>query len=392
MPHSKSETKPDGVAVAINTVNIGKAGGSGGGGSGCIYTYSEFYVDNSKGSTTGGGGNKGVQYDGFTQKLSATVTMLPCTKYHMHISVCNAGDTGFDSGVFLEYGSFNSPSAEVNLSHRYADTIERSKSVTLPLTLNGTFYDVGHVSVDFGGTATVVQDYTVLTDSGVNLSTINTTFNLDKNPHWLTFKGTPTADLSQPKLIELYLKTVLCEDYPDLKAYDTIRYVLVEDDVVRLRHDTIVAYDTCHQVGVEVAVGNPTSFHWIPEDDIDFPYQQYSTAMITESRLYQVAAADEQGHTDTTDIYIDVRPKEGIGDVETHQEPSVYPNPANGTVFVNTGGMVEVEVYNANGIKVYAQRCTSDPQVLNIEGLEPGVYALRIVTDEGSKVEKVVVQ
>ena len=389
IPYTISSANPNGIAVAINSVNVGKVGSNGSASTkGCYTTYSDFYVDNTSTS-------KGIQYDGYTQKLSANATLMPCQKYHMHISVCNVGDQGYDSGVFLEYGSFNSPRAEVQLSHRYADTLERSKQLTLPLTLDGTDYDTGFVSVFFGGNATVGQDYTVVTDSGKVLSTIDNTFILDKNPHSLTFRGTAMANLAEPKLIELYLMTALCPQYPQFKTYDTVRYLLVEDDLLRLRHDTIIGYDTCHQVSVDVALGTPPfTFHWMPEDGIDFPYQQVSSATITESHLYQVAAADSKGHTDTTDIYVQILPKDPdpIAVQEAVQaEVSIYPNPTDGPLTVEAAAPVSVEVYAADGRKVRSATCDGTPQVLHFDGLSAGLYTLRITTPWGIKIEKVVV-
>ena len=394
IPHTVSATNPSGIAVAINSVNQGMAGSSGSSStSGCYTTYSDFYVVNHQSGAGGGPNNsQGVQYDGFTQKLSANATLIPCQEYHMHISVCNVGDNAYDSGVFLEHGSFNSPSADVSLSHRYADTIERSRSVTLPLTLAESSYDIGLVSVKFGGTAKIGTDYTVVTDSNKSLSEVYNTFIVDKGMHGLTFKGIPTANLNKPLTIELFLQTSLCTEHPELKTFDTIRYVLVEDDLLRLRHDTIVAYDTCFQVGVEVALGTPPyTFHWMPEDDIDFPYQQVSTATITESRLYQVAAADAKGHTDTTDIYVQVLPKTAAPDVQATMEASVYPNPTDGPLHIDAHGTARVEVYSTDGTLVRTEQCDASTEVLRIDGLQPGLYTLRIVTPARTHVEKVVV-
>jgi len=383
IPHTVSTSTPNGIAVAINSVNSGTAGSTGG--TGCYYTYTDFYVENNYAT--------GIEYDGFTQKLSANATLVPCEQYHMHISICNVGDNNFDSGVFLEKKSFNSPSAEVNLSHRYADTIERSANTVLPLTLLGSDYTYGNVSVSFGGDAVVGQDYTVVTDSGAYLDEVHTTFNVSTASHSLTFRGTATANLTEPKLIELYLMTSLCQAYPDLKTYDTIRYIMVEDDVVRLYHDTIVAYDTCKQVGVELAVGQhpPFSFHWMPETDIDFPYQQYSTATITESRTYQVSVVDAVGHTDTTDIYVEVRPRSGI---EEQKEATfeVYPNPTDGEMNIEADGITHVEVFNAAGVCVYSRRCNDDCRTLNISPLAAGLYTVRVTTNLGIKTEKVIVR
>lgn len=391
IPHTVSSSNPNGIVVAINSVNGGTNGSTTTPPTSncvnCYNTFTEFYVNNTY--------STGVEYDGFTQKLSANATLLPCEQYHMHITICNVGDNSFDSGVFLEKKSFNSPSAEVNLSHRYADTIERSAYTVLPLSLAGSNYNYGNVTVSFGGDAVVGEDYTVVTDSGDFLDETHHSFNVSTNQHSLTFHGTPTADLSEPKLIELYLATSLCQQYLDLKTFDTIRYILREDDVVRLKHDTIVAYDTCKQVGVELAVGThpPYSFRWRPETDIDFPNQQYSTASITESRTYNVKVVDAQGHTDSTDIFVQVLPRTHQG---VEQQPeidfSIYPNPTDGEMNIEADGITFVEVFNAAGVCVFSRRCNSDCRTLNISPLPAGLYFVRITTHRGIITEKVVVR
>ena len=390
IPHTVSTTNPNGIAVAINTVN-GKTEAENPASN--WYHYSDFYVPNNAIENSALGSSiPGVQYDGFTQKLSANATLLPCEQYHMHISICNVDDYAFDSGVFLEEGSFNSPSAEVNLSQRYADTIERSQPDTLPLTLEDTYYNFGRVIVSFGGTAVVGEDYTIVTDSNQAVDRQHPYFYVDDGYNALIFKGTSTADLRTPKTIELYLQTSLCPNRPELKTSDTIRYVLVEDDVLRLRDTTIVAYDTCRQVGVEVVIGEPTTFHWIPEDGIDFPRQQYSSALITESGEYHVAAADDRGHKDTATVTIEVRETPTGVDIPSVEELKVYPNPTSGLLNVEALGVVTVEVFDVRGVKVYSRHCDGHAEVLNIEPLAAGLYTVRVTTAAGVKTEKVLVR
>lgn len=396
IPHTVSYAHPNGIEVTVNSVNQGVPGSSSGSGTNCYYTYSDFYVINHLPGPGGDANNApGVQYDGFTQKLSANATLLPCTQYHMHISVCNVTDHSWDSGVFLEKKSFNSPSANVNLSHRYADTIERSTGVVLPLTLAGSDYTRGNVTVAYGGDAVVGRDYTLVTDSGYVLNETITTFCLSPAAHSLTIRGTATADLTEPKLIELYLATSLCPIRPSLKTYDTIRYILREDDVVRLRDTTIVAYDTCKQVGVELAIGQhpPFAFHWNPETDIDFPYQQYSTASITESRIYTVSVVDARGHTDSVDVRVEVRPRtNGIEEQPEETSVEIYPNPTEGEMNIVADGITQVEVYNVAGVRVYSRRCNDDCHILYIKPLPAGLYTVRVITNLGIKTEKVVVR
>ncbi len=70
-----------------------------------------YYFDNGCGGCFGGAtapDGQTVQYDGFTVPLTA-VTAVQCGQtYHIKIAIGDGGDSSFDSGVFLEGGSFAS--------------------------------------------------------------------------------------------------------------------------------------------------------------------------------------------------------------------------------------------------------------------------------------------
>jgi gliding motility-associated-like protein len=52
--------------------------------------------------------NTGVmQYDGYTDGLTAQLSVIPCSTYHIKIIIADAGDEFFDSGLFLGAGSFS---------------------------------------------------------------------------------------------------------------------------------------------------------------------------------------------------------------------------------------------------------------------------------------------
>jgi gliding motility-associated-like protein len=92
------------LPVAINTVNPGVAGASSGGGSCTSLAYSSLYVNNTLNT---------VQYDGFTVPLTAKAPVVCGQSYHIKIAIADAGDGAWDSGVFLEEGSFSAVGVQI---------------------------------------------------------------------------------------------------------------------------------------------------------------------------------------------------------------------------------------------------------------------------------------
>ncbi|MDC0338462.1 choice-of-anchor L domain-containing protein [Flavobacteriales bacterium] len=92
------------TAVAINTVNPGVAGSNGTAATCSALdpswsTYSVFYQANTTNT---------YEYDGRTTTLPVDVAVNCGETYHIKIAISDVGDGLFDSGVFLEAGSFSS--------------------------------------------------------------------------------------------------------------------------------------------------------------------------------------------------------------------------------------------------------------------------------------------
>jgi gliding motility-associated-like protein len=87
------------IPVAIDNVNDGYSAS-------CVTplpgpcTNCAYYINNCGGIT--------LEYDGFTTAISATAIVQHCNTYHIRIAIADAGDGIYDSGVFLEAGSFSS--------------------------------------------------------------------------------------------------------------------------------------------------------------------------------------------------------------------------------------------------------------------------------------------
>ncbi len=88
---------------------------------------SQYYIDNS------GGGANGVVYDGYTVTLTALAEVQCGEEYHLKFAIADAGDSSYDSGVFLEARSFNSNAVEVNISTISGDSaiVEGCTSATI---------------------------------------------------------------------------------------------------------------------------------------------------------------------------------------------------------------------------------------------------------------------
>ncbi|WP_372972245.1 choice-of-anchor L domain-containing protein [Marinobacter sp.] len=90
---------PDGQPVSINNVNCGGSG-TGTGPNCSVYNNND---------PSNGGPFYNIEYDGFTDKLLASISgLVSGTTYSMKIAIADAGDTILDSAIFIEGGSFSS--------------------------------------------------------------------------------------------------------------------------------------------------------------------------------------------------------------------------------------------------------------------------------------------
>jgi len=66
----------------------------------------QYYVHNGTGDPINS--NTPIQYDGYTTPLTATANVVACQTYHIKLAIADVSDAAYDSGVFLEAGSFSS--------------------------------------------------------------------------------------------------------------------------------------------------------------------------------------------------------------------------------------------------------------------------------------------
>ena len=283
IPGTADSTHPNGIAVAINSVNSGSSTGYGYTYpcNGCYNQYSEYYNNNdTNNSYYSVDTNHGVQYDGYTTKLVAAGNILPCTQYHMHISVCNVSDYSYDSGVFLEGHSLTSPEVQIGLNRPTIDTVYRSTPLTVPLSMSATQFDHATVKVRFGGEAISGIDYFFLAADGTVINNAET-ITVTNTPTYFTIQALASANLTTPKNLELYFASSLCDSFPNLLIYDTMRFVLAEDpasptpgDDTTGIHSSLVAHNTSLSVSpnpasTRVTLSADEPMHYVTIFDVD---------------------------------------------------------------------------------------------------------------------------
>ncbi|MFM7387639.1 MAG: choice-of-anchor L domain-containing protein, partial [Bacteroidota bacterium] len=96
---------PGGIPVTINNVNW--------------VTNTQYYVYNEFPQDTYG---DAIEYDGTTVKLTASASVQCNQTYHIKFAISNVLDQAYDSGVFLEAGSFSSAAVSVAVATVSGDT------------------------------------------------------------------------------------------------------------------------------------------------------------------------------------------------------------------------------------------------------------------------------
>ena len=160
-------TLPSGQAVAINNVNNGPT--NTGPCMNCAY-----YVNNGIGTNAPFNNNQQyIQYDGFTKVLTAESEVQCGQTYHLIISIADAGDPVWDSGIFLEANSLSS-NTPVEMTYQLSQELFANSNqmaegcVTTTVTIERGANDVASamtIPVNVSGTATEGVDYDNLPNS-----------------------------------------------------------------------------------------------------------------------------------------------------------------------------------------------------------------------------------
>jgi len=238
--------------VSINTVNLGVAGFAGTAATCAAIdpawtTYNIFYTQNL---------GTNYEYDGRTIVLPVRVPVICGQTYHIKLAIGDGGDSAFDSGVFLEKGSFTSNAVSVAAEIANGDTIlwEGCNEAYFAFSRPDTTVDFT-VYFNVTGTATMGDDYSAIPDSLVmTAGTLSDTIFLYPNIDTI-------VEPAETVTIEIYYLNCL-------GGYDTISASLIINDFIPLTATMdIPPVDPCAApdsllVQLEFTGQGADSIHW----------------------------------------------------------------------------------------------------------------------------------
>lgn len=210
------------IPVAINSVNNGLVGTFGNAAE-CTspagsLAYSNYFIDNQNGAY--------IEFDGMTVPITTKAALIPGQTYHLKMVVADVFDTAFDSGVFIETGSF-AFNGQLDtfefISHSQLgdnNLIENCGSTQLSLQFYHSLDSNYVVPHTIWGSAINGVDYVLLDSSDFTISAGNSVLDIDIVPLmdtltegvdtlYISFQTAPSAWDTVAVYIYDYVDTVL---------------------------------------------------------------------------------------------------------------------------------------------------------------------------------------
>ena len=203
----------DGTPVTINSVNNGTVG-SAGSANNCVQvdpnwtTNTAYYVDNENNADP-----NATQLDGFTVVLVAAAAVQCGQTYHIKIAIADAGDTAWDSAVFIEGGSFSSNAFDITATASISGNQIFGGDTTVVESCNNAVFQVVRPFADIADTLDVSISGTAT--NGVDYETIEPEVILEVGEftYEIPLNVIPDAEVEGPETVTIeYMYVNLCGD------------------------------------------------------------------------------------------------------------------------------------------------------------------------------------
>jgi gliding motility-associated-like protein len=257
--------------VTINTVNPG--------------LNAAFYYDNTINT-----GPQSVQYDGYTTVITAVGVVQCGLVYHIKIAIADASDTAWDSGVFLQAGSFSSNTVTLNSS------VDVGGNDSILYEGCGTAF-LDFIRTDLSDTS--VYQFSIIGTAGPSdyiISADSVLFLPGQDTVTLTFDAIQDGIGEPLETVTIQLLQTICS----VVDTQTVTFYISDYPQVNLTmHDTDIACGSTDSVPIWVdVVGPPHTISWNT-----IPVQSTDTIWVKPSSTttYYVTVTDTCGVYTVTD-------------------------------------------------------------------------------------------
>lgn len=217
------------------------------------------YVDNGTGMTPSA--NPWIQYDGFTKVLVAKAAVQCGMTYHLKLAIADVGDGIYDSGVFLEAGSFSAIggytlSSQVDFGGNDTVLYEGCGTAMISVTRQGSVNQPATVNYTVTGTAT----------NGVDINNLSGVINFPAGVSVVTIPITAVADgiPDNNETLTISINTVICNN----PINESITLLIAEPAPITVDIGPDRSF-TCQETGTNIALQavvtggiQPYSYQW----------------------------------------------------------------------------------------------------------------------------------
>lgn len=297
-------------------------------------TNCQYYVDNFGGTM--------MQYDGYTTVLTAKAGVIPCETYHLKLAIADVTDGIYDSGVFLEGGSFKS-------------------SGIFQVTYNGGDAP-GIINLCPGTCATLTAPFMY-------------------NYNWNTGDTTQTIVACTPGVYFVSTNNGTCS----ASSSSVNVYTVTGPPVATITNNAHV---------LSSSVTDTTySYQWYL-DGVLYSGATSPDLVLTANGCYHLMITDMYGCTSSSDTICDLN----VGLTElSNAHFAVRPNPANGNFTIETFsgiGSGQITITDISG-KVVLRDVWSENETskkIDVAGFAPGTYFLSLKADKSMHVQRLIIR
>jgi len=301
-------------------------------------SYSQYYIDNTNGST--------IEYDGFTAVLNTWANLIPNASYHIKIAIGDAGDSAYDSSIFLEKGSFN-------------NSISDSSS----LCVGDTLYLFSHTIPNFAyywtgpNNFTSDQQYPINTNVSLVDTGIYSLYLINGND--TSFYGSTTVEVFPLTPVDLGEDMVLCNNVTAIlnagSGYSSYEWKNTAFSQTLANTQTYAVFPANYGIG---------------------------------THEFYVLTTNESGCISTDTIRITFQDCSGIDEMPT-KELKAYPNPATNLLTIECPVThASLSISNLLGQEVVRQPINDKVSEIDISKLGKGVYFVKVEGKEGVVVKR----